>query len=213
MHYFQYANVYYSGTSWYDQALSETVLESLDFNYEGSNKKLEDGKQVDEHVTSTKWKCIMGSAQQLAINMEKNLKQKPTYESRMTAIRALDLNKMEVDFQDANGKKHTNKDYEGVFDSTTSGCLKQMDTHLAGLNYTTKQAIRSLRYGPSAKVGMKFKKAWWIHNLPEKYKIKEGGLGHSDSTLRTCVYPFYNLYDPKEEPAVLLCSYTWQQDA
>ena len=31
--------------------------------------------------------------------------------------------------------------------------------------------------------------------------------------LRTCVYPSYNLDDPIREPAVLLCYYSWSQDA
>lgn len=38
-------------------------------------------------------------------------------------------------------------------------------------------------------------------------------LGHSDLTLRTCVYPSYNINDRKGTPAVLFCSYIWQQDA
>jgi hypothetical protein len=39
-----------------------------------------------------------------------------------------------------------------------------------------------------------------------------GGLGHSDLTTRTCVYPSYNIQDDKAKTAVLLNSYTWQQD-
>jgi hypothetical protein len=40
-----------------------------------------------------------------------------------------------------------------------------------------------------------------------------GGLGHSDLTTRTCVYPSYNIQDDKAKTAVLLNSYTWQQDS
>ena len=40
-----------------------------------------------------------------------------------------------------------------------------------------------------------------------------GGLGHSDLTTRTCVYPSYNIYDNETKTAVLLNSYTWQQDS
>ena len=183
------------GTTWYDQAHSETILESLDFEY----------------AENTEWKCILGGAQQLAIRMESKLRQKPTYNSRVTAIRALpEERKVEVDFQNKNNT-HTNT-YDGVFNSTTLGCLKQIDTSNAGLSYGTKQAIRSLGYGPSAKAAIKFNKPWWIYNLGD-HNIKSGGLGHSDLTIRTCVYPSYNIYDPKDKPAVLLCSYTWQQDA
>jgi monoamine oxidase len=87
-----------------------------------------------------------------------------------------------------------------------------MDISKAGLNYSTKQAIRSLGYGPAAKVAIKFKRAWWIHDLGN-FNVKMGGLGHSDLTTRTCVYPSYNIYDDETKTAVLLNSYTWQQDS
>ena len=43
--------------------------------------------------------------------------------------------------------------------------------------------------------------------------ITKGGVSHTDLPLRVCVYPSYNLKDDLEESAVLLCSYTWGQDA
>lgn len=123
---------------------------------------------------------------------------------------------MEIDIKKSTctgGTGVETREYNGVFNTTTLGCLKRMDIKETSLNYTTRQAIRSLGYGPSAKAGIKFKRAWWIHDLPDHYKIKRGGLGHSDLSIRTCVYPSYNINDPSTEPAVLLCSYTWQQDA
>ena len=179
------------------------MLESLDFEFE------DDSSQI-------KWWAILGGASQLALRMEEKLVTKPAYLSKVTAIRADETKGMEIDI-----KKATNSDksfvetkaFNGVFNTTTLGCLKRIDTEKASLNYTTKQAMRSLGYSPSAKVGMKFKHAWWIHDLPEGYKIKRGGLGHSDLSIRTCVYPSYNLDDPSDKPAVLLCSYSWTQDA
>ncbi|EFX02450.1 L-amino acid oxidase [Grosmannia clavigera kw1407] len=73
-------------------------------------------------------------------------------------------------------------------------------------------AIRSLGYGSATKVAIKFKRAWWIHDLG-KYSIKFGGFSYSDMNMRTCVYPSYNICDDKIKTAVLLCSYSWQQDA
>lgn len=84
-----------------------------------------------------------------------------------------------------------------------------MDLSKAGLNYGQKQAIRSLGYGASAKVGMKFSRPWWITD----FAIGKGGLGRTDLSIRTTVYPSYNLYDGASNSAVLLCSYEWQQDA
>ena len=47
--------------------------------------------------------------------------------------------------------------------------------------------------------------------------ISEGGVAKTDLPLRVCVYPSYNLKDyipgKIEKPGVLLCSYTWSQEA
>jgi monoamine oxidase len=188
------------GTNWYDQAHSETILESLDFDYDDD----------------TDWRCILGGAQQLALKMEDYITHKPDYLTRATAIRSNGIMNMEVEFENLTSGwksgKHT-RTYSGVFSSTTLGCLKRIDTSSTHLNSASRQGIRSLGYGPSAKVGIKFSRAWWIHDLDNGYCITQGGLGHSDLTIRTCVYPSYNINDPKDKPAVLLCSYTWQQDA
>jgi monoamine oxidase len=183
-------NGHQSGTNWYDQAHSETVLEYLDFDYSDD----------------TLWYCIEGGAQQLAFNMADKLKNKSSiaFGSRVTGIDASTRNDVKIQL---NGEWQGA--YTGVFNSTTLGCMQQMDLTKAGLNYGQKQAIRSLGYGASAKVGMKFSQPWW-RNI---FGIIEGGLGHSDLRIRTTVYPSYNLYDPTDGSAVLLCSYEWQQDA
>ena len=181
-----------SGTNWYDQANSETVLEYLDFDY--------DAEQYPN------WWCIEGGAQQLAIRMRDKLKDASViqYSKRITGINASTPNAAQVQID-----RRWQGTYTGVFNSTALGCMQQMDLSQAGLNYGQKQAIRSLGYGASAKVGMKFSEPWWI----TKFGINQGGLGHSDLPMRTTVYPSYNLYDDPGSPAVLLCSYEWQQDA
>jgi hypothetical protein len=192
-----------SGTGWYDQALSESVLESLDFEYN------------DPPVENT-WRCILGGAQQLALNMGGYLKGKqPTMNSRVTAIRAPDPLHMQIDVNGA----LVGTSYNAVFNSTTLGCFGRIDTTDTNLklNYSLREATRTLAYGPSAKVGILFKKAWWMFDLGvdgnNNYNIASGGLGHSDLNLRTVVYPSYNADLTENDHAVLLCSYTWQQDA
>lgn len=108
------------------------------------------------------------------------------------------------------------RDYFSIFNSTTLAAFQRMELHSAGLSWGTKQAIRALGYGASSKVGMKFRTAWW-QKAP--FNIKKGGLARTDLPLRVCVYPSYNIeanqggkHDP-EKSAVLLCSYTWGQDA
>ncbi|KAL2013004.1 hypothetical protein VTN00DRAFT_529 [Thermoascus crustaceus] len=120
--------------------------------------------------------------------------------------------KMEVDFKD--GPETKTNTYAGVFNSTTLGCLKRIDTSKAGLNYTM---LRSKRFGP------------WVMALPRRSESSSsvhGGYMISAATTSrwvdwvirtsqsgTCVYPSYDIYDPPTEPAVLLRSYIWQQDA
>lgn len=191
------------GTDWYDQAFSETVLESLDFDYDDS----------------TKWWCIMGGAQQLPILMEKQLRTKPTYGSPVSSLRttlrleaAKKLNfAMEVYLRGDSPSTH--RVYDGVFNTTTLGCLRRIDTTQCFVPNSTKMALRVLAYGESCKVGIKFSSAWWRQTMPGDQQIKTGGLGHSDLHIRTLVYPSYNVLDDPSQPAVLLVSYTWQQDA
>ncbi|KPM44948.1 hypothetical protein AK830_g1667 [Neonectria ditissima] len=192
----EWMETFNGGTDWYDQAHSETVLENLDFEYDAK----------------TKWYCVLGGAQQLAKKMEGSVANKPAYNSRVTAMRTKGVMEVEIDIAKSDAPKTESKTYQGIFSTTTLGCLRRMDLRQAGLSYPVKQAIRSLGYGTSAKVAIKFKRAWWIHDL-QSYNVKKAGLGHSDLCLRTCVYPSYNIYDAKSKTAVLLCSYTWQQDS
>jgi hypothetical protein len=157
------------GTNWYDQAHSETVLGSLDFKY-------------SDNSSQNKWWAVLRGAQQLAT--EASLTNKPTYLSRVTVIGVGDTVDMEIDIQkptcgwDADPET---REYNGIFNTTTFGCSKRIDTTGTSLNYTILQAIRSLGYGPS---GIKFKHAWWIHDLPDGYKIGRGGPGHPDPSIR-----------------------------
>lgn len=144
---------------------------------------------------------------------DKLKRSKPQFHRQVTAIKT-DLEEGSIGLK----IKHTDypdhiteeRKYFAVFNSTTLGALQRMDLTQADLNYGTKQAIRSLGYGASCKVGMKFKTAWW---MKEPLNINRGGIGKTDLPLRVCVYPSYSVGDEKCEPAVLLCSYTWAQDA
>ncbi|KAI8941968.1 hypothetical protein NX059_000078 [Plenodomus lindquistii] len=99
--------------------------------------------------------------------------------------------------------------YDAVFNSVPLGAMQHM--HLEGLNLSwgVKSAVRSLNYGASCKVGIRFKSLWWMTRLG----ITEGSLGRTDLPIRCCVYLSYNLQDDKNGPGVLLVSYTWSQEA
>jgi monoamine oxidase len=167
--------------------------------------------------TATNWFCILGGAQQLAKILQDRIRCRPDYNHRVTSIAATGPMKIDVAASVGHYPNDINTttksfSFNAVLNTTTLGCLRHMDLSRAGLPYPTALALRSLGYGPAAKVAIKFSRAWWIHDL-DRYSIRRGGLGHSDLNLRTCVYPSYNIYDPSTSSAVLLCSYTWQQDA
>ncbi|KAF5230562.1 hypothetical protein FANTH_13781 [Fusarium anthophilum] len=193
----EWLETFNSGTNSYDQAHSETVLDSLDFDY------------ADEGEEPIKWYCVLGGTQLLAKRMEAKICHKPRFNSSVTAINAIDGGGVGLNIQ---GQQETIR-YDAVLCTPTLGCLSRIDTRQANLGYPVKQAIRSLGYGGASKVAIKFKRAWWIHDLGKDFNIKRGGQGHSDLSLRTCVYPSYNLHDSPTKTAVLLCSYTRQQDS
>ncbi|CAF3640669.1 unnamed protein product [Fusarium graminearum] len=201
------------GTGWYDQSLTECVLEQLDFD----TPKTPKGEPKVNY-----WWCVDGGAQTIAQRMAKKIKNPVQYKSQVVAIDAQipkrkeknDYTPMKLEI--SNGESTKEKEYFAVFNSTTLGALQRMNLKDAGLLWGTKQAIRALGYGASCKVAIKFKTAWW---QKEPFRIRKGGLAHTDLPLRVCVYPSYNIeanegaeWDP-EKPAVLLCSYTWGQDA
>lgn len=200
----------HSGTGWYDQSLTEAVLETLDF------------KIPDKTKTNKYWYCVDGGAQKIAEAMRDQLKDKSAikYNTQVVGIDAtVQLNErvtknMRLDLKDTVTRKPLEaKEYFTVINSTTMGATNRMDLSKAGLLWDTKQAIRCLGYGASCKVGIKFKSAWW-RKAP--YNITKGGIARTDLPLQVCVYPSYNIdneVDPVDEPAVLLVSYTWGQTA
>ncbi|KAH6970187.1 hypothetical protein DER45DRAFT_640271 [Fusarium avenaceum] len=213
------------GTGWYDQALSECVLEELDF---GTPPQTEAGKKSGKKIQY--WWCIDGGAQRVARLMQDKIKQPVQFNRRVEAINAHPKNParkqpdqyvpitLSVDHvnSESNKTEKNEKNYFAVFNSTTLGALQRMNLKDAGLSWGTKQAIRSLGYGASCKVAIKFKTAWWQQ---EPFYITKGGVAHTDLPLRVCVYPSYNIESLEgskwdgEKPAVLLVSYTWGQDA
>ncbi|KAF7560122.1 hypothetical protein G7046_g4037 [Stylonectria norvegica] len=205
------------GTGWYDQSLTECVLEELDF-------------ATPPYVPGTPyvdwWWCVEGGAQKIAKMMAKKVKKPIQLNSQVLAINAnikdrkdpttyvpitLDINKTKSDTKEAPQRL---EEYFAVFNSTTLPALQRMNLKDAGLLWGTKQAIRALGYGASCKVAIKFNSPWW---QLAPFNINNGGVSRTDLPLRVCVYPSYNIPEAGDwsatESSVLLCSYTWGQDA
>ncbi|KAI0003934.1 hypothetical protein F4779DRAFT_634303 [Xylariaceae sp. FL0662B] len=174
------------GTGWYDQSLSECVLEELDFAV-GNDQAF--------------W-CIDGGTQNVARLMESRVELPVQFHSQVTAMNAniprrgstkehipmtLTIKKTDPDTTESETRT---EDYFAVFNSTTLGALQQMNLKDAGLLWGTKQTIRSLGYGASCKVAIKFSRAWW---QVEPFNINLGGVSRTDLPLRVCVYPSYNI--------------------
>lgn len=193
------------GNRWYDQAFSEAILEALDFD------------------AKAEWWCVQGGSNQIVqriVEQKLGGKGNVKFNHKVTGMRYLYesdrpevIDKVEVDVK---GKRYGV--YDAVFNSTTLGAMQHMHLEGLNLNWGTKQAIRSLGYGASCKVGVRFSRKWW---MAEPYNIKMGGVSKTDLPIRCCVYPSYNIRSAKdqtgpnniESPGTLLVSYTWSQEA
>ncbi|MCJ1442522.1 MAG: hypothetical protein MMC23_003018 [Stictis urceolatum] len=208
-----------AATGWFDQAFSENVLESLAFEYTSKDDP-DDNPDPAVPGKDVNWYYIENGTYKLTENVLADLKVKPEKGKLVTAMslvpdKARPGQKLvSVQIKDVKGETET-RVYDTVINTTTFSALQKMDLTGLKLPYSMKTAIRSLRYDPSTKVGIKFKKPWWINECPVPGGLGQikGGLGKTDMPLRTCVYPSYNLDDGKDNPAVLLCSYSWGADS
>lgn len=207
----EWLETYSYGTSWYNAALTEMVLEEINFN-----APLKD------------WWCVEGGSQEIAKRMAHKIKNQEAFQFNKRVVK-MDRRVEDQVKKGADGVKiclevegeESPREYDAVFNSAPLGAMQRMDLRGLNLNWGTKQAIRSLGYGASCKVGVKFRYRWWVEE--KDLAITKGGVGSTDLPIRNCVYPSYNLTtkdasDPKKgeegkKPGVLLCSYTWSQEA
>ncbi|KAI6020431.1 hypothetical protein BKA83DRAFT_16922 [Pisolithus microcarpus] len=97
--------------------------------------------------------------------------------------------------------------YSHVISTLPLPVLRTTDMRDAGLNIRQKNALRQLQYGPSIKIAIRFKEAWWTKKLGIV-----GGQSFTDLPIRTIVYPSYGV-DPESSSMVLMASYCWTTDA
>ncbi|KAL8911916.1 MAG: hypothetical protein Q9171_003000 [Xanthocarpia ochracea] len=155
------------------------------------------------------WKSVEGGTNVMTEAVVDMLKTKPTYNKRVTRVALDRTRKGEDKMVVVTNYDEPPRYYTSVINTTTLACLQRIDTTDLELSPTVKIATRTLHYDSSTKVAIKFDKPWWI----TKCGIKSGGVANTDLPIRVCVYPSYNINDDPEKPAVLLCTYTWAQDA
>jgi monoamine oxidase len=188
-----------SATNLYDCALSESVMDSLDFDFPGD----------------VKWYCIQGGAGLIADTMVKSCRGNILRGNRVTAIApvsdspgspATSVNVTTT----TDGVGKTVRNYSHVISTMPFGSLRMVDTTQCGLDWTMQTAMRALHYDSSVKVAIKFASRWWedpnfTQNLPHR-----GGVSSTDRPTRTIVYPSYGIGG---SDATMIASYTWAQDA
>ena len=104
--------------------------------------------------------------------------------------------------------------YAHVITTTALSCLRAVDLSEAKLTFPQRTAIRSLNYGASTKVGVKFRTAWWTDaTVMQKYggiQAISAGQSITDWMSRVVVYPSYG---KDQRSPVLIVSYAWTSDA
>ncbi|KAI5803004.1 hypothetical protein EDC01DRAFT_774681 [Geopyxis carbonaria] len=213
-----------------DRGLTEHVLSDLDFNLvdiddwwciDGGTELLAEA-MVEYLKTHEKPKPAESSSSsdgqpEINSNNHRQPKNKHIYlNRRVTGIAmhhhpsdtARENPLMKLSVQDY--PEYDDKLYSHVITTVPFPCLRSMDLSNAGLSPKQNEAARTLTYGPSVKIGIKFRERWW-----EKWPALNirGGLSKTDLPIRTVVYPSYTDDDPDNQPGVLMASYAWTQDS
>ncbi|KAG1869404.1 hypothetical protein DFJ58DRAFT_855718 [Suillus subalutaceus] len=185
------------GTGSYDCALTEMVLEALAF-----------ASVKSQTFGDVEWKCFEGGSQVLTNYMAAYLTANGTkpviqFNRKVTSISQSGDIAMDVSVR----SECIPRTYSHVISTIPLSGLRMIELGGAGLNLRQKNALRKLQYGPSIKVGMRFRSAWWT----ELFDII-GGQSSTDLPIRTIVYPSYGA-ESSTPSMVLIASYCWSNDA
>lgn len=194
-------------------ALTESVLEALAFAsvksqtfgdvewkcFEGGSQVLTDymAAYITSTANSTK-PLIQFNKQVTSIFQSQNLRGTDIFPNQNLTRNAMDVH-VRGEFSP--------RTYSHVISTIPLPALRMIELGGAGLNVKQKNALRKLQYGPSIKVGMRFRSAWWT----ERFNII-GGQSSTDLPIRTIVYPSHGA-ESSTPSTVLIASYCWTNDA
>ncbi|GJE93595.1 FAD-dependent oxidoreductase [Phanerochaete sordida] len=211
----EWCETFTEATSFFDRALTETVLDALAFDYS------------DDPDNPIQWYCIDGGVSEIAKALEKKLEQsgQPHELKKNKRVSAIRYHKrLDMHMPPIHIPEHVTIETEdGEISSfghaiTTSSlpCLRLMDLSHAQLDYPQTNALRSLAYTSAAKIGVKFTSAWWQDDALMKgfgaYGAIVGGQSFTDHMVRRVVYPSYGV-DEDKPSTVLMVSYAANSDA
>ncbi|OJJ42138.1 hypothetical protein ASPZODRAFT_20736 [Penicilliopsis zonata CBS 506.65] len=143
---------------------------------------------------SVQWYRVAGGTSRVIEEMERRISRKPELDTRVSSIayepQRDPSHPMSVH---VDGEAHPRK-YSAVFNSASLPCMRRMKMGPETLRPGQRAAIQSVHYDASTKIAIKI----------------QCGQASTDLVIRTCVYP-----SPEggQTCTVLLCSYTWAQDA
>ncbi|KDQ16660.1 hypothetical protein BOTBODRAFT_30577 [Botryobasidium botryosum FD-172 SS1] len=158
------------------------------------------------------WHCVAGGSSVFIEAMIERLSSKPQLSRRVTRIAPTadptrSMSVAHIDAKTSSSTSTSTSHYDYVISTMPLPNLRFVDMEKCNLGYGQRQAIRSLSYNPSVKIGIKFKSRWW----QERCGIK-GGSSRTDRIIREVVYPSYGIHDPDAD-AVLIATYVMAQDA
>lgn len=186
-----------SATGHYDDAFSEAVMDSFDFD-----------SPTDPGEGSVQWKCVEGGTSRFALAMQRVIKSKPEMNKRVTKIAASKSRDIDV-FVAGESEART---YHHVINTLPPAVLRSLDTAECNFSYEKRTALRVLHVDSSLKIGLLFKSRWWQDEAVMRGKPMKGGQSSTDLPIRTIVYPSYGIDEP-DAAGVLIASYPWGQDA
>ncbi|KAK7060039.1 amine oxidase [Favolaschia claudopus] len=190
----KYLETFTSSTGLFDCALSETILDAMDFDYQ----------------PEPEWFTIQGGGDVIANAVLDRLTRPVQVGYRVTAIAPVfepdctSPSALKVTTTSADGP--TDTEYDHVIPTMPLGCLRMVDTSALQFPWELQTALRTLHYDSAIKVAVKFKTRWW-EKLP---RPQIGGASTTDRPTRTVVYPSYGI---GSKDATMIVSYTWAQDA
>ncbi|OQE37336.1 hypothetical protein PENCOP_c010G05201 [Penicillium coprophilum] len=189
-----------TGTGMFDQAVSEGVMDFFDLDQPMTGPQ--------DSGAAIKWYSIDGGSSVVIERMCDQINRHSTVELGKQ-VRRIAINGSADLSVSCAGEEKARDGYAAVFSTTPLACLQRIDTESLHLHPIQEEAIRCLRYENSTKVGIKFAYPWWIVDCG----LRGGGSASSTLPSRTCVYPSHISEEAWNQPAVLLASYTWGQDA
>ncbi|KAG8975278.1 hypothetical protein FRC05_006221 [Tulasnella sp. 425] len=184
------------GTGWFDKALSELVLEYIAFS------------SFLDHPT---YKCLDGGSRVLPDFMTKYInKQRPNalqLGKRVTEIyyaapgevtSGLTPVRVRVEGEDRS------REYGHVISTLPLPVLRSLSIDDAGLDIKQTNSLRQLQYGPSEKIGVKFRTQWWRTGKDNDGQTLNiiGGQSFSDR---------FGIPGNPPESTVLIASYSWTE--